>query len=82
MDTGHRDPVKHEEPFYIIGIGTSAGGLETLRKFFDRIPPGLGHAFVIIQHLSPDYKSLMSELLAHNTSMPIHEAKQGMKVER
>jgi two-component system CheB/CheR fusion protein len=76
------DPVPDQEPFYIIGIGTSAGGLETLRKFFDNIPPGLGHAFVIIQHLSPDYKSLMSELLAHNTSMPIHEVKDGMKVEK
>ncbi|MCG8306520.1 MAG: PAS domain S-box protein [Cytophagales bacterium] len=71
-----------DESFYVIGIGTSAGGLETLRKFFNNIPLGFGHSFVIIQHLSPDYKSLMSELLAHNTSMPIHEAKDGMRVEK
>ena len=71
-----------DESFFIIGIGTSAGGLETLRKFFDHIPAGFPHSFVIIQHLSPDYKSLMSELLAHNTTMPIHVARQGMKVLR
>jgi len=74
--------IEQKDSFYIIGIGTSAGGLETLRRFFNNIPVGFGHSFVIIQHLSPDYKSLMSELLAQNTSMPIHEAQDGMQVNR
>lgn len=81
MSVDKKEEIK-EESFYIIGIGTSAGGLETLRRFFNNIPVGFSHSFVIIQHLSPDYKSLMSELLAHNTSMPIHEAKDGMLVEK
>ena len=77
-----KNKAREEEAFYIIGIGTSAGGLETLRKFFDHIPAGFDHTFVIIQHLSPDYKSLMSELLAHNTTMPIFVANDGMQVKR
>ena len=58
---------------FIIGIGTSAGGLEALKTFFDNIPSDFNHAIVIVQHLSPDYKSLMADLLSRNTELPIHE---------
>ncbi len=68
------------EQFAIIGIGTSAGGLEALKTFFDYVPPDFPHTFVIVQHLSPDYKSLMAELLAKNTRMPIYEASNEMVV--
>jgi len=68
-------------PFYIVGIGTSAGGLEALQEFFDNCPSDTGMAFVIVQHLSPTYKSLMPELLARNTSMKISEAEEGIVVE-
>ena len=63
------------DSFRIIGIGASAGGLEALKAFFDNVPADTNHAFVIIQHLSPDYKSLMAELLAKNTDLPIQQAK-------
>ena len=65
---------------YTIAIGASAGGLEALKSFFDALPPNCPHSFVIIQHLSPDYKSLMSELLAKNTPMPIQEVTDNMPV--
>ncbi|QCX01287.1 PAS domain S-box protein [Aggregatimonas sangjinii] len=65
----------------IVAIGASAGGLEALKEFFNNVPPDCLHSFVIIQHLSPDYKSLMAELLARNTTLPIYEIKNGMPVE-
>ncbi|MFD0992433.1 chemotaxis protein CheB [Tenacibaculum geojense] len=66
--------------FHVVGIGASAGGLEALKVFFDNVPADFNHALVIIQHLSPDYKSLMAELLSRNTDLPIQEAEDGMKV--
>ena len=60
----------------IIGIGASAGGLEALNVLFDNIPADTGAAYVIIQHLSPDYQSLMDSLLSKHTSMPIEVVEQ------
>src|SRR5689334_15205228 len=45
----------------IVGIGASAGGLESLEQLFDALPPDTGMAFIIVQHLSPDFRSLMDE---------------------
>ncbi len=67
--------------FYIVGIGASAGGLEALEKFFGNMPADSGLAFVVVQHLSPDYKSLMAELLSKHTQMPVYEVQDGMSVE-
>ena len=67
--------------FPVVGIGASAGGLEALQEFFKAMPVNSGAAYVIVQHLSPDYKSLMDELLARYTSMIIHVATDGMMVE-
>ena len=68
--------------FYIIAIGASAGGLEALKRFFNNVPVNCPHSFVIIQHLSPDYKSLMAELLTKNTELPIHEVQNNVLVKR
>lgn len=64
----------------MVGIGASAGGLEALKEFFDNVPQDFQHSFVIVQHLSPDYKSLMTELLAKNTKLPIHEVVNKMEI--
>jgi len=56
----------------IVGIGASAGGLRAITEFFDHISDKTGMAFVVIQHLSPDFKSMMNELLLRHTRMPIH----------
>jgi two-component system CheB/CheR fusion protein len=58
----------------VIGIGASAGGLEAINEFFDNVPENTNFAFVIIQHLSPDYKSLMGEILSKHTTMQVIEA--------
>jgi len=65
---------------YIVGIGASAGGLDAIEKLFNHMPDNPGMAFVIIQHLSPDYKSLMDEILAKHTQLEILQASDGMAV--
>jgi two-component system, chemotaxis family, CheB/CheR fusion protein len=67
---------------FIVGIGASAGGLEPIHQLFDSMPPNTGFSFVLIQHLSPDHKSLMRELLGKHTTMSVVEAEDGMAVER
>ena len=69
------------QPHYVVGVGASAGGLDPLVRFFDNLPKETGMAFVIVQHLSPDFKSLMDELLARHTELPIHLVEDGMLVE-
>lgn len=65
---------------YIVGIGASAGGLEAINELFDNIPAGTGFSFVVVQHLSPDHKSMMAELLSKHTEMPVFEAEEGMSL--
>jgi len=69
------------EAIHVVGIGASAGGLEALDTFFEAMPADSGMAFVVIQHLSPDYKSMMVELLSKRTRMPVRRAEEGMLVE-
>ncbi|ELP29686.1 PAS domain S-box protein [Rhodopirellula baltica] len=54
----------------IVAIGASAGGLTALEMLFEQLPAKTGAAFVVIQHLSPDYQSHMPELLGRRTKMP------------
>ncbi len=66
--------------FPIVGIGSSAGGLEALEQFFNNVPKDNGMAFVIIQHLDPKHQSLMTELLQRNTKMKVYQAKDHLTV--
>jgi len=68
-------------PGCVVGLGASAGGLEALEKFFNHVPPDTGMAFVVIQHLSPDFRSLMDELLARHTKLAIHRVEDAMLIE-
>ena len=67
--------------FYIVGVGASAGGLEALERMFKNVSIDTGMAFVVVQHLSPDFKSVMDELLSRHTAMTIHRVEDGMPVE-
>ncbi len=68
--------------FPLIGIGASSGGLAALETFFAAFegqpPPGM--AFVLIQHLSPDHKSLLAEILRRRTKLEIFDIEDGMTV--
>jgi two-component system CheB/CheR fusion protein len=67
-------------PKYYVGIGASAGGLEAIEAFIKDVHDGSELAFIVVQHLSPDYKSYMVELLSKKTKMPVHRAQDGMTV--
>ena len=86
--TDRQNPDSHDVPCAdtsarptVIGIGASAGGLEPLEVFFQGLAPDTGAAFVVIQHLSPDFRSLMNELLARHTTMPITVVNEDTPVE-
>lgn len=66
---------------FVVAIGASAGGLEAIQEFFKHMKPDSGLSFVIIQHLSPDFKSMMAELLSRHSKMEIHVAEDEMPVE-
>ena len=64
----------------IVGIGASAGGLDAFKTFFANMPPDSGLAFVVVQHLSPDHKSVLADLIGRMTTMPVVEAENNMPI--
>ncbi len=77
-----KTPVAHKNiSFPIVGIGASAGGLEALELFLGKMPINTGMSFVVIQHLDPNYKGMMPELLQRSTLMKVLQAKDWLKVE-
>jgi two-component system, chemotaxis family, CheB/CheR fusion protein len=67
--------------FHVVAIGASAGGLEALETLFEHMPARTGMAFVVLQHLSPDFESHMDELLGRKTTIPVNRVTNGMQVE-
>ena len=80
-ETDWLDPHNRLAPSAVVGIGASAGGLEALETLFDSMPAETGLTFVVVQHLSPDFKSLMDELLSRHTKIRIFRVTDGMSVE-
>jgi two-component system CheB/CheR fusion protein len=79
MNFKNRDIANNQSnnDLYVVGIGASAGGLDALQSFFDNVPQNTGMAFCVVQHLSPNFKSLMDELLSRHSRMTISAAKDG-----
>jgi two-component system CheB/CheR fusion protein len=71
---------KNNSDLHVVGIGASSGGLNALKELFDHTPSNTGMVFVIIQHLSPDFVSLMPELLSKHTSMEIYTAQDKLTI--
>ena len=65
----------------IVGLGSSAGGLDALKRFFGAMPADSGMAFVLVQHLDPTHGSLMAELLGRCTAMPVVQVEADTPVE-
>ncbi|MCC9658335.1 chemotaxis protein CheB [Rhodopirellula halodulae] len=66
---------------FVVGIGASAGGLEALEKLFSKMPVATGTSFVVVQHLSPDFKSHMDDLLRRVTNIPVEVVNNGVEVQ-
>ncbi len=73
-DTAHAN--SHD--FGVVGVGASAGGLEAFTMLLDAMPDKPGLAFVLVPHLDPEHRSLMSQLLATHTTMPVDDAHDGV----
>lgn len=67
-------------PHLVLGIGASAGGLKALKDFFSALPPRTGWTFVVLQHLSTEHKTVLDELLAVRTHLPVRLADGGQKL--
>ncbi|CAM4304321.1 chemotaxis protein CheB [Gillisia limnaea] len=83
-----KNPTKSPKPsqkglnkFPIVGIGASAGGLEALELFFGNLRVECDMAFVVVQHLNPDRKGMMPELLQRITPLKVYQATDWLKVE-
>lgn len=72
-----------EASFPIVGIGASAGGLAAFEAFFSAMPADTvpGMAFILVQHLAPDHKSILTDLVKRYTSMQVFEVEDGMTVQ-
>lgn len=71
---------KHRQ-FTIVGMGGSTGSFEVIQEFLQQIPSDSGIAFVVVQHLDPDTKSRLPELLQRTTEMQVVRVEDGMKVQ-
>src|SRR3989338_8684426 len=71
---------RFQQNFCVVGIGASPGGLEALEQFFNNTPPDTGLAFVVVQHLDPEHRSMMVDLLKRYTAMKVFQAEDGMRV--
>jgi len=67
-----------KDAFVVIGIGSSAGGLEALQELFSKIDSGLMCSYVVAQHLSPTHKSMMVDLISKVSNVPVVEVKNGV----
>src|SRR5665647_3619478 len=69
-----------KKSFPIVRVGASAGGLEAIETFFANMPTNVGMAFVVIQHLSPQHKSILGDILKKDTPMQVVEVQDGMNI--
>jgi two-component system CheB/CheR fusion protein len=72
-------PPAAEGPLYYVGVGASAGGLEALRPFVANLPARANMTYLVAQHMSPDHRSLMVELLARETKLKVVEATNNLQ---
>lgn len=79
---GELEAEKPEEGgLVVVGIGASAGGLEALRPFVANLPAQSNMTYVVVQHMAPQYRSMLVQLLSRETSLPIKEIEHGSPVE-
>ncbi len=79
-DSEEEDPLQME-PFPVVAVGASAGGLEAFTRLLQHLPADTGMAFVFVQHLSPQHPSMLASLLSRTTAMPVMEVQHGTRVQ-
>jgi two-component system CheB/CheR fusion protein len=66
----------------VVAIGASSGGIQALTEFLENIPPDLGMAYIVVQHLSPTHKSILPEILSKKTKMNVIQVTDGMEIHK
>ena len=79
-DRAHSASTREASPA-IVGIGASAGGLDAFTRLLRSLPADTGLAYVLVQHLSPDHDSQLSEILARSSPIPVRQARDGLALE-
>ncbi len=79
-ETHSKDNLKTSTP--IVAVGASAGGLDAFQKFLSHLPSDSGMAFVLIQHLDPNHKTMMPDILSSSTNMKIEEVKSKVEIKK
>ncbi len=67
---------RRQKPFFVVGVGASAGGFEAFAQLLERVPADTGMAFVFVQHLDPTHKSSLTALLSRSTHLEVTEIRQ------
>ncbi len=75
------NPRTRGRDFPIVGVGASAGGLESFTQFLEHLPAASRMAFVLIQHLDPTHESQLTQILSRKSAMPVREVYGEMPVE-
>jgi two-component system CheB/CheR fusion protein len=77
------DSIRADEtgPVRVIAVGASAGGLDALTQLLGRLSADTGLAYVLVQHLDPAHESILAELLARTTSLPVVQATDGLRIQ-
>jgi two-component system CheB/CheR fusion protein len=78
---GSESHASGDDSHLIVGLGASAGGLQALEEFFAELPAETGLAFVVVTHLAPGRVSLLPELLARFSRMPVVKIEEGTEIE-
>ena len=80
IETAKESPAA-ARPWAIVGVGASAGGLEAFTKLIENLPANTGMGFVLVQHMAPRSHSMLPEILARTTRMPVTEVQEGTRVQ-
>src|SRR5687768_85397 len=64
----------------VVGLGASAGGLLPLEQFLAEVPAASGFAYIVVQHMDPEHKTMLRELLQRVTTMPVLDAAGSMRI--
>ena len=79
-ETKVKVPTRSDNLFPVVGIGASAGGLDTFKRLLKAIPENSGMAYILVQHLDPSHESILADLLQRVTKIPVLEVTDNIKV--
>jgi two-component system, chemotaxis family, CheB/CheR fusion protein len=65
----------------VVGIGASAGGLESISALLRVLPSDTGNAYVVVQHFGSRHKSMLGSIISRTTQMPVTEIARSLPIE-